>query len=298
MTINRWVLFAGLTICATIVCITIYSNWLVGRALQKVGLEIGTITNPISIHDSVWIEELTWLDVRDLVKSGTTSVILPTGGIEQNGPFVATGKHNIVVELMSEKIARKLENTLIAPVVKFVPEGQHEPPSGHMLFPGTIGLTESTFEAVLLEICLSLKNHGFTDIFIIGDSGGNQAAQNRVAQKLNRKWAAQGISVHHVESYYSFDKWGYMQLKELGVFQQPDIQSAKRGKVHSDFYYESILATADPELIRASERRQIGQFIINDVSLDPIDKTVEIGQALIEQRTELIANEIKAILSQ
>ena len=36
---------------------------------------------PIEALDSVWIEELTWMEVRDALQAGKTTVIVPTGGI-------------------------------------------------------------------------------------------------------------------------------------------------------------------------------------------------------------------------
>jgi len=88
--------------------------------------------------DTVFLEELTWTELRDLIRSGKTTVILPTGGTEQNGPHMALGKHNVRVKALAEKIARGLGNALVAPVLAYVPEGGIAPPTGHMRFPGTI----------------------------------------------------------------------------------------------------------------------------------------------------------------
>jgi creatinine amidohydrolase len=96
---------------------------------------------PIDAGESLWTEELTWMEVRDLIKAGKTTIIIGTGGVEQNGPYVAGGKHNYVLQTVLPYIARAIPNSLIAPVVKFVPEGRIEPtPSGHMSYPGTISL--------------------------------------------------------------------------------------------------------------------------------------------------------------
>src|SRR5215510_13837000 len=116
---------------------------------------------PIPVGDSLWTEELTWMEVRDAVAAGKTTVIIGTGGVEQNGPYVAGGKHNFVLQTVLPYVARAIGNTLIAPVVKFVPEGAIEPqPRGHMSYPGTISLELSTFEALLTDICRSYKAHG------------------------------------------------------------------------------------------------------------------------------------------
>ena len=93
---------------------------------------------------SVFLEELTWTEVRDAVQAGKTTVIVPTGGTEQNGPHMILGKHNIIVKFTAGEIAKQLGNALVAPVVAYVPEGPIDPPARHMLFPGTITLPRST----------------------------------------------------------------------------------------------------------------------------------------------------------
>src|ERR1700748_3329329 len=88
--------------------------------------------------DTVFLEELTWTELRDQIRAGKTTVIVPIGGTEQNGGHMALGKHNLRVRYLSEKIARVLGNALVAPVIAYVPEGALAPPTGHMRFPGTI----------------------------------------------------------------------------------------------------------------------------------------------------------------
>ena len=103
-------------------------------------VDISLVERKIPLHNSLWMEELTWLEIRDRIDEGYNTVIVPTGGIEQNGPFVITGKHNKIVASIAESIAHSLGKTLIAPVVPFVPQGSISPPTGHMQYPGTFGI--------------------------------------------------------------------------------------------------------------------------------------------------------------
>ena len=131
------------------------------------GYQIGRpISAPLS--DKVHLEELTWVEVRDLVAQGKTIAIVPTGGTEQNGPHVVLGKHNYIVRFTAGKIAEELGNALVAPVISYVPEGRIEPPEGHMAFPGTISISEDLFEAVLESAARSLRAHGFKVICFVG----------------------------------------------------------------------------------------------------------------------------------
>ena len=242
---------------------------------------------PIDGINSVLLEELTWMEVRDALREGTTSVIVATGGIEQNGPNVATGKHNYVLQATTEAIARKLGNTLVAPIIKFVPEGTIDPPTGHMQYPGTISLSVDTFKYLLLDICRSLKQHGFTDLILIGDSGGNQKGMEAVAEQLNTQWVDSPTRAHYIPEYYEQDIWSFDYLKTIGIFQQPDVKSAARAGIHSDYHYESIMATMDPTLIRAYQRMLTGTFRTNGVELAPLSKTIANGKKLVEYRAQI-----------
>lgn len=259
---------------------------------------------PIDAGSSLWAEELTWMEIRDLVKAGTRTIIIGTGGVEQNGPYVAGGKHNFVLQTVLPYIARAIPKSLIAPIVKFVPEGRSEPaPGGHMSYPGTISLEPSTYEALLTDICRSYKAHGFTDIILLGDSGGNQAGMRNVAEALNRKWAADTARVHFLPEYYDQDRLSYDYLKTLGITQinktpgQPaDARTDTRNGMHDDIYYESQIAVLDPRLIRTEERRKAGLLTLHGVDLSSTARLVEIGRTLAEYRAGITAQAFKASL--
>ena len=160
--------------------------------------------------DTIFLEELTWIEVRDAIQSGTTTIIIPTAGTEQNGPHSVLGKHKYVMNHAADLIARRLGNTLVAPVMTYVPEGDVEPPSGHMRYAGTITLPNEYFMKVLEYAARSLRVHGFTDIVFIGDSGGNQEGMLEVSRMLNEEWEGGETRVHFVDDYYSnngIDEW-------------------------------------------------------------------------------------------
>lgn len=155
--------------------------------------------------NSVFLEELTWVELRDAVKAGKTTAIIPTGGTEQNGPHMVLGKHNFLVKYKAGEIAKQLGNAIVAPVLAYVPEGEipgPKPAAGHMRFPGTITIPEDVYERILEYAARSLRQAGFVDIAFIGDSGGNQAGQKAVSEKLNKEWAATNVRVHHITDYY------------------------------------------------------------------------------------------------
>lgn len=163
--------------------------------------------NPPSVAqpNSVFLEDLTWYELRDAIAAGKTTVIIPTGGTEQNGPHMVLGKHNWLVRYKAGEIAKQLGNAIVAPVMAYVPNGEipgPNPASGHMRFPGTITIPEDAYEKVLEYAARSMRNAGFLDIAFIGDSGGNQNGQKVVAEILNEEWAATDVRVHHVSDFY------------------------------------------------------------------------------------------------
>jgi uncharacterized protein YbjT (DUF2867 family) len=79
---------------------------------------------PIEAVDTVFIEDMTWMEVRDALRDGKDTVIVATGGVEQNGPYLVTGKHNVVLRGTTEAIARKLGNALVAPAEKTIGWGK------------------------------------------------------------------------------------------------------------------------------------------------------------------------------
>ncbi len=152
---------------------------------------------------SVHMEELTWVELRAAIEHGKTIAIVPTGGTEQGGPHLALGKHNYVVRETAGRIARELGTALVAPVMAYVPEGDIDPPTGNMRYPGTISVPESVFGDVLEATARSLRAHGFTLICFLGDHGGSQASQAAVAERLNAQWVGSGVRVLHLGEYYA-----------------------------------------------------------------------------------------------
>ena len=183
------------------------SLWLTGVfgviviAVLNMALSQKTLTAPMP--NTVEMADMTWVEVRSAIQRGYSVAIVPTGGIEQNGPHMVLGKHDYIVRSAANRIARELGHALVTPVgLQFVPQGSYEPPSNNMLFPGTLGIPDPVFAQVLEEIARSLKLAGFKTICFIGDHGGNQASQAAVAAKLNGEWTGQEILVLHVSDYY------------------------------------------------------------------------------------------------
>jgi creatinine amidohydrolase len=232
--------------------------------------------NPLPAPKTVWLEEMTWMDVRDALKAGKTTVIIATGGMEPNGPWLVTGKHNYVLKANCEAIARKLGNALCAPIIKLVPEGRIEPQSSHMVSPGTISLREETFRAMLTDVVHSLKMHGFKNIILIGDSGGNQAGQRAVADSLTGSWKGDPV-VAHIQEYYDYAGVARYMGKN-------GIVDSCRENLHDDPVITLNMFITDPSSVRYDERVKAGKATINGVSLADRKKATELAKAIVDFR--------------
>ena len=249
---------------------------------------------PIDALESLWIGDLTWIEVRDAIAAGKTTAIIPTGAVsEQNGPYLAGRKHDIILSATAPAIARKLGNTLIAPIVGFVPEGDWDVPFGTTTYPGTIGVSDATFEAILTDVATSLRAMGFERVILIGDSGGNQAPQARVAAALNAKWADGRTKVYHIAEYYNWperQEW----LRERDINEVLGKNDAAPGiGLHDEFSASAIMLMQDPTSVRIDQRKRVGQFSINGVDLAPEERTVALARELVDWIADVTVTAIR-----
>ena len=246
------------------------------------------VVNPLPATSSVWLEEMTWIDVRDALKAGKTNIIISTGGIEPNGPWLVTGKHNYVLHTNCEAIARKMGNALCAPIIKLVPEGGIEPKTGHMTSPGTMTMREETFRAVLTDAAESLQAHGFKNIIFIGDSGGNQAGQKAVAEALTAKWAGKALALHIAEYYDYASVAKYMEGH--------GIPEGKSDGMHDDPIITLNMFIDDPNSVRYDARVKANKAAINGHSIADKAKATAQAKQIVEFRaTKTIEAITKAI---
>ena len=243
--------------------------------------------NPLKTPDTVWLEEMTWMDVRDALKAGRTTIIIPTGGIEPNGPWLALGKHNYILRVNCDAIARKLGTALCAPIIPLVPEGGIDPKSGHMATVGTISLREETFQSMLADVVQSFKMHGFENIVLIGDSGGNTKGMQAVADKWNAEWKGAPLVIHAREYYDYASVLKY--LGELGVIKA----DLPKDGLHDDPAITLNMFIADPNSVRWEQRVKAKKATIDGVSIADKNKSLEIAKKIVEMRTNVTVEAIR-----
>jgi creatinine amidohydrolase/Fe(II)-dependent formamide hydrolase-like protein len=239
-----------------------------------------------AVGATVQLEDMTWTEVRDAMRAGTTTIIIPVGGTEQNGPHMALGKHNFRAAALATRIADKLGNALVAPVVSYVPEGRISPPGGHMRFPGTISVPDDAFAAILTGAARSFRQHGFRDIVLIGDSGNYQGQLGDVARRLNKEWAGSPARVHFVAAYYDAASSGFARaLRAKGLTE------AQIG-VHAASADTSLMLAVDPARVRA-DRLQGGAEASTGIAGDPSKASAALGRIGIDMAVDQAVDAIR-----
>ena len=244
----------------------------------------------------VFLEELTSNELRDAVHAGSTTILVPIGGTEQNGPHMALGKHNARARTLSGRIAARLGNALVAPVIAYVPEGSIDPPSQHMRHAGTITIPVDAFEGTLESAARSFRHHGFTDIVLLGDHGGYRRSLHNVAAKLNREWAgARGGSatrVHAIDEYYRAAGSGFARLLRSEGFTDAEIGE------HAGLADTALTLETHPELVRVDRLAPREPPARSGVRGDPTRASAELGRKgaalIVDATVEAIARSIRA----
>jgi creatinine amidohydrolase/Fe(II)-dependent formamide hydrolase-like protein len=246
------------------------------RALLVAALA-GCTTALAQPASSVFLEDLTSPELAAAIRGGKTTVLVPIGGTEQNGPHIVLGKHNVRARALAGRIAVELGDALVAPVIAYVPEGGMNPPSGHMRYPGTITVPADAYRKVLESAARSFRLAGFRDIVFLGDHGDYQRDNAVVARQLNREWAGSPARVHALAEYYRAATDGFARTLKARGFGDAEIGA------HAGLADTALALAVDPRLVRAEQQQSAtGTSALPGVSGDPRRATAELGKPGID----------------
>jgi creatinine amidohydrolase len=245
--------------------------------------------------NTVWIEQLTQPELRDLITDGWTTVLVLTGGVEDNSANLVLDKHNINNRLLGEMIARKLGKTLVAPLVTLEPGRV-----GSTITPGRAGpmISQETYRALLFDIGNFLRSMGFTEIYYLGDSGGNTAGMRFAADSLTALYAGDtaGVVFKHIAEYYNHTSHVQPFIQnELKIPEQIRIgASTGSSGLHEELSIDATMALVDPVSIRYPQRVKAGEDEINGIRFESLEWLQDIGRQVAELRTRLTVDAITA----
>jgi len=241
---------------------------------------------------SLYLEELTSPEVAAAIRAGKTTILVPIGGTEQNGPHMVLGKHNVRAKALAGTIARELGDALVAPVIAYVPEGGVNPPTGHMRYPGTITVPADVYRKVLESAARSFRLAGFRNIVFLGDHGDYQKDNEIVARQLDREWANTPARVFAIVEYYRAASDGYAR-----ILRQRGYSDAEIG-LHAGLADTSLALAVDPRLVRADQlQSRQGTPPPPGVSGDPRRATAELGKPGIDMIVNQTVMAIRAAVA-
>ena len=274
------------------------AHWRTGVTKRGALLTLATFTLAAAVAtgqsppNSVFIEALTWEEIRDHIQAAHTSILIPTAGTEQKGPHMVMGQHKYVMEYTTDQIARALGDALVSPIITYVPEGDWgEEPTGHMRMPGTLTLPENWFRDLLVHTAKSHAAAGFTDIVFLGDSGGNQRGMSAVTEQLNEEWAGTGQRAHFIGDYYTKSREDINSY--LATRGYTDEQIGR----HAGMVGTSQMLFVNPNHIRPDALAPRGGFEGSGVSGDPTLASSELGERLLRIKIDNALAQIRASLA-
>jgi creatinine amidohydrolase/Fe(II)-dependent formamide hydrolase-like protein len=244
-----------------------------GRGRGRGPSPVLTMKRPIEMRDTVWIEDMTLLEVRDSLAAGKTTAMIFAGGMEDNGPYIAVSQHDSTVKGMCDVIARKLGNALCAPIAALAPANPEKASS-----PGSVSITAETFKAVLMDEATSLKSEGFKNILFMVDHGSDAKPAEEAAKELAAKWEGSGTAAYYISEYYNDKALVKFEEDELGVHEKTD-----GVHYHDDYPYAVVSLVINPEDVRMPERKKVNLTTVNGYDL-ATPKAVSDGKRLMEFR--------------
>ena len=204
----------------------------------------------------VFIEEMTWPEVKKALESGSDRVIVMAGSIEQHGLHLPTKMDAHSAEVLAELFAQRLGKTLVAPIIR---PGCSE---HHMYFPGSMTLRKEVFQDVVRDYVDNMVRHGFKNIILATTHGGNFDPMQELVPELKAKYEARGIKIIPILDFAEFVE------AQNSILEEFKMDEGDAG-VHSGGSETSFLMASEPESVRMDKlaRGYVGKF---DAAFDEV----------------------------
>jgi len=242
---------------------------------------------------TVLMEKMTWTEIRRALDEKVTTALVLGASIEQHGPHLPIDTDTLLAYDTGERIARRLGDALVAPVIR---PGCSD---HHLGLPGTLSLPKRVFEEILEHYVSCLARHGFRWIVLIPSHGGNQQPICDVVDRLQPKYAEQGIGLFTCHADTS--------ALRAQLFAEAGLDPAVGG-IHSGHLETSEMMASYPQTVRMDEMEPgfLGEVDIarifsegmasispNGVFGDPRCASAAFGERLRDYRAEALAEKIR-----
>lgn len=110
--------------------------------------------------ESVWLQDMTWEEVKERVDESQQTILVPIGSTEQHGPHLPVGTDTMVAMTLAEEAAGKARVPVAPPL--WFGWSPH-----HMVLPGTITIRPEILIEFTYDMLDSLCAHGFQKFILV-----------------------------------------------------------------------------------------------------------------------------------
>lgn len=215
--------------------------------------------------NSIYARECTRAEMQEIIASGADA-ILPIGATEQHGLHLPIGTDVYLAEYFARKLAEKL-NAIIFPSVSF----------GYSWvwknLPGTLSLSQTTFNHLIVELVESLIGQGFHRILLVNGHDSNCKALRYVTRDIKDKYP----DIQVLVIFYPNMEELYAKYMESPTWY---------GMFHAEEWETSLMLSADESLVHMD--RAVREYPIkpdlyglDSSSLSTISKSGTYGDATL-----------------
>jgi creatinine amidohydrolase len=189
---------------------------------------------------ALYLDRLTWSDVKEEIQKGRDLVVVPFGSTEQHGRHMPLGTDAVLGDEIGWGLAERLE-AFLAPTVRF---GCSE---HHLAFSGTISIGAETFGRIVADVVASLSVHGFRRIVLLPTHGGNFKPMAKAVANIE---PARGVQIYAFTDLMGLVEAAAESSRSFGV------DSTKSG-AHSGEWETSLMLALRPEQVKM-DRAAVG----------------------------------------
>jgi len=188
---------------------------------------------------ALYLDRMTWPEVKGEINNGRDTVVVPLGSTEQHGRHMPVGTDAVLGDEFGWSLAERLD-AFLAPTVRF---GCSE---HHLAFPGTISLSQETFQRVVADVVKSLLRHGFRRIVLLPTHGGNFKPLADAVGKLEPVENAKVLAFTDLEGFVN------TAFESSRAFR---VNAAQSG-AHSGEWETSLMLALRPEQVKMDQANE------------------------------------------
>lgn len=225
-------------------------------------------------------------------------VLFPCGSVEQHAAHLPANTDSLAATNVCELVAAEMDGLVLpAPQVGVTPM--------HMPYEGTLTLSPSTYQRVMVEICESAAQHGARELLIVNWHEGNIPSIAIAAEELHRRV---GLRVVVAQACYVAEElWGGCcnGLTHAGEIEALAVMASRPDLVHLDRVTGGSDATRGHSMDKLRRTRAF-QPVLTDIRNiapsgwygDPSPASEERGRQMMADIAGKIASEANSLFTQ